>query len=90
MDTIINVGIPHIGEQIFQGFGIVELMRYKTVSKTWKVLIENVLHKTVVEKYKSNVNAVFEYKNQAMVTNVFKILFGEDNNIDFNARDQFG
>ena len=43
MDTIINVGVPHIGEQIFQGIGILELIRYKAVSKTWKVFIENVL-----------------------------------------------
>ena len=38
-------------------------------------------------------NAVFEHKDQAVVTYLFKILLedsGEDNNIDFNVRDQFG
>ena len=93
MDTIINVGIPHIGEQIFQSLEIVDLIRYKSVSETWKGLIENVLCKKVVEKYKSDVNAVFEQNDQALVTTIFKILLegsGEDTNIDFNVRNQFG
>ena len=93
MDTIINIGIPHIGEQIFQSLGIVDLIRCKSVSETWKGLIENDLCKKVLEKYKSDVNAVFEHKDQAVVTNIFKILLedsGEDSNINFNVRNQFG
>ena len=92
MDTIINIGIPHIGEQIFKGLGIVDLIWYKSVSETWKVLIENVLCKKVVEKYKRNVNAVFEQKDQAVITNIFKILLEdsrEDSNIDFNVRNHY-
>ena len=45
MDRIINLGIPHIGETIFENIDTDELCQYFFVSQTWKVLAENVLLK---------------------------------------------
>ena len=45
MDKIINLGIPHVGEQIFETFDTQELIKFLEVSETWKVLAENVLIK---------------------------------------------
>ena len=43
MDRIINLNIPHIGEQIFENFEYEELIRLLSVSETWRVLASNVL-----------------------------------------------
>ena len=45
MDNIINLKIPHVGEQIFQNLKPHNLIQLCTVSETWKTLIENVLVK---------------------------------------------
>ena len=45
MDKIINLGIPHVAEQIFDNFDTHELIKCLKVSETWKVLAENVLIK---------------------------------------------
>ena len=43
MEKVINLGIPHVGEQIFQSIETDELVKYFMVSETWRVLAENVL-----------------------------------------------
>ena len=45
MNTIINFGTPHIGEQIFESIDTPGLFQCALVSETWKVLAENVLIK---------------------------------------------
>ena len=45
MDKVINLGIPHVGELIFESFDTPELFQCALVSETWKVLAENVLIK---------------------------------------------
>ena len=45
MEKIINLGIPHVGELIFENFNTAELIDCLVVSQTWKVLAENVLFK---------------------------------------------
>ena len=45
MENIINLGIPHIGEQIFKNIETDYLLQCRKVSETWKVLAENVLLK---------------------------------------------
>ena len=45
MDKIINLGIPHIGEQIFESIETEGLIEFLKVSETWKNLAENVLIK---------------------------------------------
>ena len=43
MDSVVNLGIPHIGEQIFEHMKTADLIKYLSVSKAWKILAENVL-----------------------------------------------
>ena len=45
MDKIINHGMPHIAEQIFDNIETQGLIECLKVSETWKVLAENVLFK---------------------------------------------
>ena len=45
LDNVINLGMPHIGEQIFESLNTYNLIRFMNVSETWKILAENVLHK---------------------------------------------
>ena len=45
LDKVINHGMPHIGEQIFESIDTPELFQLALVSETWKVLAENVLIK---------------------------------------------
>ena len=48
MDKIINLGIPHVAELIFESIDTPELINCLEVSETWKELAENVL----VKRYK--------------------------------------
>ena len=45
MDKIINLGIPHVGELIFENIDTPGLIKCLEVSQTWKVVAENVLLK---------------------------------------------
>ena len=45
MEKIINLGIPHVGELIFESIDTTGLIQCLLVSETWKVLAENVLIK---------------------------------------------
>ena len=45
LDKVINLGIPHVGELIFESMDTAELLKCILVSETWKVLAENVLIK---------------------------------------------
>ena len=50
MEKVINLGIPHVAEQIFESFNTEELINFMDVSKTWKALAENVLLKRWTSK----------------------------------------
>ena len=45
LNEVINLGIPHVGELIFESIDTPELFQCALVSDTWKVLAENVLIK---------------------------------------------
>ena len=64
MDKVINLGIPHVGEQIFEMIETQELIKYLEVSETWKVLTENVLIKRwkgkIFEAYKNGETKVVQ------------------------------
>ena len=45
MDKVINLGIPHVGELIFESYDTPGLFQCALVSETWKILAENVLIK---------------------------------------------
>ena len=41
MEKVVNLGIPHVGEKIFESIETPELIKCLDVSRTWKVLAEN-------------------------------------------------
>ena len=45
INSIINLGVPHVGEKIFSSIETNQLVQWLKVSKRWTVLIENVLLK---------------------------------------------
>ena len=45
MDKIINLGIPHVAELVFESIDTPGLIKCLEVSETWKILAENVLIK---------------------------------------------
>ena len=45
MDKVINHGMPHIGERIFESIDTPGLIKCLDVSQTWRDLAENVLVK---------------------------------------------
>ena len=45
LNEVINLGIPHVGELIFESIDTPELFQFALVSETWKVLAENALIK---------------------------------------------
>ena len=54
---VINLGIPHVGEQIFSCLDTEDLIQCLEVSKTWTILIEPVL----LQRYKGKIkDKIFE------------------------------
>ena len=54
MDKVVNLGIPHVGEQIFATLQTDDLLQCLKVSQTWKALVGPILackhgHKDVVK-----------------------------------------
>ena len=45
LNEVINLGIPHVGELIFESIDTPELFQCALVSETWKILTESVLIK---------------------------------------------
>ena len=45
MEKVVNLGIPHFGEKLFENIESTQLIKCLDVSRTWKVLAENVLIK---------------------------------------------
>ena len=63
MDKIINLGIPHIAEQIFESIDTQGLIECLKVSETWKVLAENVL----IKRWKGK---LFEASNNKNISDI--------------------
>ena len=84
INSIINLGMPHVGEKIFSSIDTNELVQWMKVSKPWKVLIENVLLKRWRDR-------IFEACKDGK-TEIVKILLANlgDKKADWNARDNHG
>ena len=52
LNKVINLGIPHVGELIFESLDTPELIKCLEVSETWRELAENVL----IKKWKGKMN----------------------------------
>ena len=86
MDQVINFGIPHVGELIFESIDTPDLLQCRRVSKTWKALIDNVLFK----RWRSNDKMIKAFETG--LTEIVKILLEriENMEIKLNATDNIG
>ena len=82
MDKVINFGIPHVGELIFESINTPGLIKCLLVSETWKVLAENVL----LKRWNGR---LFPACNRGYIE-VVKLLLKRSDNIDLNARNIHG
>ena len=48
IDAIINLRVPHIGEDIFNNLGVDDLIRCEKVSEIWKVLAATVMNRKIL------------------------------------------
>ena len=61
LDNVINLGMPHIGEQIFESLNTYNLIRFMNVSETWKILAENAFyHKGQRPRQSSGLSKAFK------------------------------
>ena len=90
MEKVINLGIPHIGEKIFENIDTPGLIECALVSETWETLAHNVLLKrtarTVNGRTAFMTACIYGHKN------VVKLFLDHsvDKNIDLNAKDSNG
>ena len=88
MEKVINLGIPHVGENIFENIDTEELLQCLLVSQTWKILAESVL----VKRWKSK---IFEACKNGKAKILQLILEHSELNtkdliIELNVRDEYG
>ena len=85
MDKVINLGIPHIGEQIFASIDTHHVVQFLQVSKTWRVIAEKVLN----TKDRHGRNAFYLACNNGNDHHVQLMLENSDN-IDVDSKDNLG
>ena len=82
MDKVINLGIPHVSELIFESIPTPQLIKCLEVSETWKMLAENVL----LKRWKGR---LFQACNRGYIE-VVTLLLDSTDQINLNARNTRG
>ena len=85
MEGLINLRIPHIGENIFAHIADADLLQFRMVSKTWKELSENILTK----RWKAKLIAACA-KGRTEIVQILLDDSEERLRIDWNQRDSSG
>ena len=90
MDRIVNFGIPHVGEQIFENIDTPGLIQCHMVSKKWKLFAETILMQRF-RGFRQSLFDIFDCK-ETVRAKVFEILLecSRKNEIDFNATNHRG
>ena len=70
MEQIINLGIPHVGEHIFESIDTVKLLEFLSVSQAWKELAENVL----LQRWKDSLRQVSIVGMRLEMTDIVDVL----------------
>ena len=81
---VINLGIPHVGEQIFSSLNTDELIQCLEVSQPWKALGENVL----LKRWKGRIIEACKEGNTVIVKILLANLSGRKT--ELNTREKFG
>ena len=87
MDSIINLGIPHIGELIFENVNTPTLIKCLLVSETWKILARKVFIKRIKRLNRKTFEALFWQARKNGRKDVVQLLINTDQNL--NLRDAF-
>ena len=88
MDKVINLGIPHVGELIFESINTLTLIKFLLVSETWRILAENVLIKRIKKFKQRTFEALLWRACDTWRKDVVQLLI--DNYPNLNARDDEG
>jgi len=83
IDTIFNLGIPHVAEKIFKSLSVNDLNHCQQVSNTWMVLTKKILaEKILLQKWKGKLlEACQEGK-----TEIVRILLEYGDDTELNTR----
>ena len=84
MEKIINLGIPHVAEQIFESIDTPGLIKCLEVSETWKVLAENVL----IKRWKGKMFEACQNGETKVVQLLLECCNSEESGL--NTRDELG
>ena len=84
MDKIINLGIPHVAEQIFDCLATKDIAEVKKVSEAWKILAGKVLEQRMFEAWKDKVPLACETGRSDIVEVLLRR--SDLGIVDFNAR----
>ena len=84
MDKVINLGIPHVGELIFDSIDTPKLFQCALVSDTWKELAENVL----IKRWKGKMFEACKNGETKIVQLLFERFNCEENGL--NTKDKWG
>ena len=84
MEKVINLGIPHVAEQIFESINTEGLFNFMEVSETWKVLAENVL----LKRWKGKMFEACENGKTKVVRLLLECCNSEESG--FNIKDEYG
>ena len=83
MDKVFNLGIPHVGELIFESIDTPELIQCALVSETWKILAENVL----VKRWKGRMFEACQSGNVQIVKLLLEFYDAEENVLNAKFED---
>ena len=86
MDKIINHGMPHVAEQIFDNIETQGLIECLKVSETWKVLAENVL----IKRWKGKMFEACQNGETKVVQLLLERCDAEESGLNIKGSDGFG
>ena len=84
MEKVINLRLPHIGEQVFEIIDTDGLIQLLEVSTTWKILAENVL----LKRWKGKMFEACESRRTEIVKLLLEYCNSEESG--FNTKDRVG
>ena len=85
MEKVINLGIPHVGEQIFENLETRGLIKCLDVSETWKILAENVL----IKRWKHKMFVACKCGETKVVELLLERFTCEENGLNIKDEDGF-
>ena len=86
MDKVINLGIPHVAELVFESIDTPGLINCLEVSQTWKILAENVL----IKRWKGKMLKACKIGETKVVELLLERFYPEEIWLNMNIEDTCG